>query len=110
MKNKNRIYVLTFLFLLIGVIDFWVMDYIVLSIALGALALLNISVLWFFSDKGYKSIDVSIQLSNAIMTGAAAYIYYQSGDAFLKWIWGVLCFFYLLLSLLLILGAGDKKG
>ena len=106
--KQSKIYGLTFLFLIIGLVDFWGMGITMMVVSLGILALLNLGRLLIVPRRNPQMVDVSIQMSNAIMTGAAAYLYHQTNDTYLKWLWGILSFFYLVLSVLTILGGKDK--
>jgi hypothetical protein len=108
-SRQSKIYGLTFLFLVIGLVDFWMMNITMMVVSLGILALLNIGRLFILPRRNPVMIDVSIQVSNAIMTGAAAYVYHQTGNTYSKWLWGILSFFFLVLSLLTLLGGSDKR-
>lgn len=108
--KQSKIYGLTFLFLIIGLVDFRSMGITMMVVSLGILALLNLGRLLIVPKRNPKMIDVSIQISNAIMTGSAAYIYHQTDNTYLKWLWGILSFFYLVLSVLTILSGNDKTN
>lgn len=109
-SKQSKVYGLTFIFLVIGLIDFWSMGITTMVVALGVLAVLNLGRLVLYPGAGTRMVDVSIQMSNAIMIGAAAYIYHQVDNTYSKWLWGILGFFYLVLGALLILGGSDKNS